>query len=256
MIALLLLLIFAAATAHGQCTQWSYMGAPFTVVTASSDNALLISGPVVGTVTLAAPLAANMSNVTATITAWNFDEENLSGIGPGTPGSDEGATFIFSTDANGNITDWSVNLYWTDNSEAPYLIEMTSTPAGDTVSASEQRTEPPLAEMTVNGSSSTAGTWTCIASFAASYTAPPDPPAPNPLAATVAALQAQVASLQAQVTALTTEANGLIAEKANLQATNASLVTEYRGLAAYWEPTLAADTTEIAALTAEVEKLK
>jgi len=240
--ALLLLPIFGAVAAHAECTQYSYTGQPFNLVTASSNNDLPASSPIVGSLTLSQALPPNATLLTVTPATWQFSLVNdeltyTNGWFEDYPTP----SFQFSTDANGNITDWLVTVDWSNSPGTlnVYDISMTVAKAGDQIAETYDDLNNPVGPMSITGSSATSGTWTCVTQMTAAYTAPPPPPPPvNPLAA--------------QVAALTAEVNSLTAQRNNAEAINTIYLAEIRTFAAE----LAASRTEVAALTAEVEKLK
>jgi hypothetical protein len=209
-LSLALLLLFAPLAGAQQCTQLTYVGAPFSSVVATASNGAANNGqpvysPLTGMVTLSTPLPANASNLTVTPASWSFTEPAaytpflVSGGWMTQPFNH--ATFIFSTDANGNITAWSIGIYYNGGSGPAYTSTVASSQAGDTVEV-QMNTEGPLGQVVTTGSSSSAGTWTCPAGMSSAYTAPADPPAVDPLAAQVASLTSQLAASQAEVTYL------------------------------------------------------
>lgn len=215
------------ADARAQCSTLQYTGTPFaTVVLTGIDPQQPVDSPVVGLITLSGPLAGNLSNATVVPVSWDFSPESggfasyppsVTVCGTGNWVSPCG-TFVFSTDANGAITDWNVTLgeYGT---EANFSITLTNT--GDTVRSWYSGAYSGTGAVTLLGTSTTAGTWSCPVGYTTNYTAPPDPPAANPLAAQVASQAAELHSLQD-----------------------------------YYLAVLAAYKAEIADLTAEVERLK
>lgn len=188
---LFFLFLAGSAYAQPQCTALIYTGAPFSsLVTTGANFTPLV--PLTGTITLSAPLPANAQSLAVTPTAWNFTAEgpNLNsvywyeedaGYAP--------ATFTFSTDADGNITKWNFYVWWGIPTGGGQAMSATSSAAGDNVGFSYTYIgSPPPNSGSITGISATPGKWTCD-----------PPPAPNPLAAQVAQLQAQVTSLQSQL---------------------------------------------------------
>lgn len=177
------------------------------------------SSTLTGTVTLAQALAPNQANQWVRATAYNFSPNGLLQFSPGPQPFglfDQQQSFVFSTDASGNITSWSLNISasaavgddgfgvnFISSTAGDFFAETSFSSAGDEVSPVVQ---------------SAAGAWT-VASINSS-----DPPAP-----TIAQLQAQVASLQSQLTV--SEAGEALAVKdfrlaaANLAAANAAIVS-------------------------------
>jgi hypothetical protein len=247
-----------SAVAQQQCTTLQYTGAPFATITASAGNTLPIVSPVVGTVILSEPLPANAVNLAVVPMSWDFSLENsgLTSANAYCGDAPQCSTFTFSTNAQGNITNWNVQAGWTVPNFSHAQFTFSSDNAGDTVSSLLNNLNgpgSPTEPMTITGLSAQAGAWTCLTSYTASYTAPPPPPPPvDPLAAEVAALTGEVNSLLAERTeletanaALAAEAHALAANLAAVKVANADLVTEAHQLAA-----------ELAAANAEIAKLK
>lgn len=90
--ALLLFLLCSAASAQ---TMYVYTGGLFGTQTNPFDIPQLS-----GSIILDAPLAANLKDQTVTPLSYNFGYWMSSGV----------ASFAFSTDQNGTITDWSMNI--------------------------------------------------------------------------------------------------------------------------------------------------
>jgi hypothetical protein len=154
------------------------------------------STSLIGTVQLAQALVPNQSNQVAIATAYSFSITGLLSFSPGPQPfglSDQQQTFVFSTDANGNVTSWSLNISaFADPENAGFSVNFISSLAGDlfaeTICDSADGCVPqPVVQ-------SAAGVW-AVASIT--------PTAPQP---TVAQLQAQIAALQAQVATLQAQA--------------------------------------------------
>jgi hypothetical protein len=178
-----LLFIASSVIAQPQCTDLIYTGAPYSSLVTTGPNATALAA-LAGTVTLSAPLPPNAQNLAVTPVAWDFTVENpaIPDVLWTTP-----STFVFSTDAKGNITNWSLNLTWGEAGGTPsFNMTVTSALAGDYVQFYQSGAVGPFSSIT--GTNATAGTWTCN-----------PPPAPNQLAAEVTQLQAQVTSLQSQL---------------------------------------------------------
>jgi hypothetical protein len=240
--------LLAAQAAGAQCTELQYVGAPFSAITASANNTESINSPLVGRITLATPLPPNASNLTVSPSAWDFTLENSNYTSANNWFTYYyySVSFAFTTDANGNITDWNINIQWTNQpgTENLYIISTTSKASGDEVEVNFKNLDDPSGPMTISGDSNVAGTWTCVASYTTSYTAPPPPPPPvNPLAAQVAQLQAQVASLQSQVANLKT-----------VQGNYQWQATGWKARAETLTQQLANAKNEIAVLQAELKK--
>jgi len=186
------LLLAGAAQAQGGgpsgCTTLVYVGAPLKGS---------ITAPVVGTISLGVPLGANLVNwsvatesancatLNCNFLAWDFTPVALSLFWTYGNGPPEWVPSItFSTDANGNITDWSFTLLIGHEfgcGIAGCSGSIMSTPAGDSVAFSAP--EPFLPA--TSGTNSVAGKWMCLGALAA----------PDPLTALVAKLRAQLAAV-------------------------------------------------------------
>jgi hypothetical protein len=172
-----------------------YLRVTLLVTTRSNAQPLV---PLSGTVTLEAVLPANALNLAVSPAAWQFNSEspNLNSqyayelfltysVGAPMP------VFYFTTDAKGNIIKWSFTVQWFTTSTPEMNMSATSTASGDTIdfNLSQPSPVPPQTQTSgISGSSSSPGSWTCQT-----------PPPVNPLAATVAQLQAQVATLKSQL---------------------------------------------------------
>jgi hypothetical protein len=215
---LLLALALSGPVAAQQCTELLYTGAAFSTVAVTYVNPAYtlapITGPLKGTITLSQPLSANMVNAIilgvssagksdGIVTAWDFssatDQPPLNSVN-----SPPFQNITVSTDANGNVTTWSMELTnWLYGTDPGGALTATSTNSGDTVDSQVG------GGVGLLGTSTAPGTWTCLQSFTAAYTAPPPTPPPvDPLIAqlataqaTIVTLRAQVASLQAQLAA-------------------------------------------------------
>ena len=114
--ALALFLALCASAGAQTCTTLAYIGAPqSTLVRAEGPgNDYFFNAPLIGTVTLSAPLAPNLANAIVVPIAWDFSTAQVglnsaSAYVSGVPGS-----FSFSTDANGNIVGWTFSLDYGD----------------------------------------------------------------------------------------------------------------------------------------------
>jgi hypothetical protein len=107
-----IVLLFAVALIAAQLSQpmfavpitYSYTGNPFTTATAPYTT----SDKVTGSVTLAAPLGANMSFTLVVPLAFSFSDGVQTITNLSTP---LGATFEFETGPTGAITGWEVGLF-------------------------------------------------------------------------------------------------------------------------------------------------
>jgi len=73
------LLFLAASVQAQQCTQLTYVGAPFVSVTATASNGAANNGqpvysPLTGVITLSAALPANAKDLAVTPASWSFTE--------------------------------------------------------------------------------------------------------------------------------------------------------------------------------------
>jgi hypothetical protein len=118
---------FGGATQN--CTKLIYIGAPQSYIIRDYNGAGInayYNAPIIGTVTLTAPLSANLTNVVVTPAAWDFSTQDPTltstlETGPNAP------SFAFSTDGSGNITAWAFSL-GTHDGATDVLVEGTSTP--------------------------------------------------------------------------------------------------------------------------------
>jgi len=146
------------------------------------------SSTLTGTVTLSQALVPGKTNQLAMASAYSFSQNGLLQFSPGPQPFglfDQEQSFVFSTDASGNITAWSLNVSASaavDN--AGYSVDFISSSVGDffadTTCTSQGCSSDPVVQ-------TAAGSWTVVSINAT------DPPP------TVAQLQAQVASLQSQL---------------------------------------------------------
>ncbi len=94
-----------AASPIANAVTYSYTGNTFTSVSAPYTT----SDSVSGTITLATPLAANLTSFTTVLpTSFSFTSAGET-ISNSTPGS--GSQFFFKTDAAGDITYWGATVY-------------------------------------------------------------------------------------------------------------------------------------------------
>jgi len=241
-------LALAASLAHAQqCYTLVYQGAPLTI-TGTNPNATPMGNPVVGMIQMNVPLAPNLVNWNPTppgsewnsgVPAWDFTavapEFNTISTNLFSP------IVTFSTDANGNVTDWTFSMLW----QAIDLIQnsesITSTPAGDTVTfIGASGTGGPT--LTLTGTSSKPGKWMCLDAFIAQ----------------AAASQTQDTTLTAQVAALTTQVASLAAQLKNVTAAYTYWVAQVPEVIAaydYWANRARALTIQINALNAEIAAL-
>ncbi len=244
-------LALAVSLAHAQpCTTWVYQGAPLTV-TETPGSQLGVS-PLSGTITLSAPLSPNAVNATVTPLSWNFSAE-LSTLVPN--GGYTTASTSFSTDANGNITGWNVQIWYNAPAGISFSNGFNSTPSGDTVEIVDNEGS---SLETIVGQSTAPGAWACLPDpLQAQLTAAQN--TDTALTAQVAALQAQVTALTAQLATMTTQRNSYL--NGYLEENTAVLelrseVEDLYGAYVYWADQARALTVQINALNAEIAALK
>jgi len=222
----ILMLLCAQVALAETCTTLTYVGAPLTGVSVTysgqpGDSGIPIASPIIGTVTLAAPLAPNLKSATVVPASWDFSQElvgldSTSFVCSYTEG--HCSKFVFSTDAAGKIIGWDMSAQWADvDTDEAQLTFTSSSVTGDTVkSYIDDFQAPPSAQVGLAGNNSTPGTWLCPSQYTANNhtVPPPPPPTADPFAAEVAALRAQVATLSAEAKTLS----------ASLEAANATIV--------------------------------
>ena len=218
-----------------------------------------------GIVQLSQALAPSQANQVVTATSYSYSQNGLLQFSPGPQPyglSNQKQSFVFSTDANGNITSWSSNVSASAAvDEAGYQVDFISSPAGDffayTTCTSQGCEADPVGQ-------TAAGAWT-VESIT------PVAPQPTDLQAQVTTLQSQVSSLTTQMSAsntqvtaltaaLTTQTNATstyhtaYAEEAASAASYKKAYTAEASAAASLTKKLAAADAEIAALRAELRK--
>jgi hypothetical protein len=169
---------------YAQCTKFLYTGAPFTLVTTTGLNRLSVTSPVTGSVTLVNPLPANGTttfaptltnpSVLAGVASWDFSTQlaEINSIDAGSAAWNQ-PTFTFTT-SHGVIVSWKFTVPRFEpvvpESSLTWVINVTVN--GDTVEAHEEigPLPPPANEpMSIMGSSSSPGTWTCQMTFTSNY---------------------------------------------------------------------------------------
>jgi hypothetical protein len=150
------------------CTSWAYVGAPFTSVSTTGPNSTPVSSPLMGFVTLAAPLPANGTTVVSP-TDWDFSAEWVYLNFASQDTFDTPAAFSFTTQ-NGVIVGWTVSVNYNNGGGVDsFNIAATSTINGDSVEADYFDADSGVAASTITGSSSAPGTWTCQTVFTADF---------------------------------------------------------------------------------------
>jgi hypothetical protein len=235
LISFFLAALMATAAHAQQCTTLAYLGQrqSYTLKDGATPG---YNPPIIGTVTLTAPLAANLTNVVVTPLAWDFSTQDPTL----TSTSEAGAapSFTFSTDNTGNITAWYFSIatsdagtdVWAQATSTPNVVTNggNGAPFPGTYYDEVNNTQPSLLPPGVMDTLSTAiGAWYCLAPLV-----DPAVAANATLAAQVAALQSQLgtanaatAAAQAKVTADAATIAALQAQVANLQAQLAAAQT-------------------------------
>jgi len=140
-------LLGAPLAALAQMETLDYTGSPFTSLSISGNLSNGLANSVLanaGDIVLSAPLGDNLSNVAVTPISWSFDSNTqLGGIylnsnNPVAGGPGESTSFIFSTDATGMLTAWSLKvtdgiLFGTNTTS--FAAFTASSNAGDTFSS-------------------------------------------------------------------------------------------------------------------------
>jgi hypothetical protein len=94
---------FGGATQN--CTRLIYIGAPQSYILKDNGASPSYNPPIVGIVTLTAPLVPNLTNALVTPAAWDFSTSQ-EGLYSGSSLVALTSSFVFSTDGQGNITEW------------------------------------------------------------------------------------------------------------------------------------------------------
>src|SRR5690348_1106658 len=149
-----------------------YIGSPFTSLTITGNiaNALAMDTPPenTGEIVLAAPLGDNLDDAPVTPLSWSFDDgTSLGGFYLMSELSSNTLTFTASTNAQGNLTAWSINAGGNDfgSTNTPSFATMTIANGGDSFAVGESGFEcsPPPGGLTpcynVSESNSSPGIW-------------------------------------------------------------------------------------------------
>ena len=140
----LILIVFRPVVATAQTETLDYVGSAFTSLTISGNlsNGLRNMIPEnTGEVVLSSPLGDSLQNVVVTASSWSFDSTTqfgsvyLNSNYPSPPGALP--LFMFSTDANGVLTGWNIDVTGGTggSTNSPSFATVTVRNAGDTYSS-------------------------------------------------------------------------------------------------------------------------
>ena len=129
--------------AHAQTETLDYIGSPFTSRSIDGDmtNGLANSIPEnAGVLVLSSPLGDNLHNAVVTPLSWSFDSNTqfgsiyLNSHNPAAGDPGDSMSFMFSTDAKGAITGWSIAVIGGifEGTNSPSFADITIGNAGDT----------------------------------------------------------------------------------------------------------------------------
>lgn len=201
----LLTLLLGTAHAQSNCTTLVYFGAPITVTSSVAPPPLTMV-PMAGVITLQEQqLSPGLVNQVLYPSAFDFSATWGPLVTNNSPQANPyiGTSATFTTDSTGKITAWNVSISWSSGNGQPQIFTATTTQNGDTLTFTWTGDGP----QTLTGTSTTPGTWTCLAD----------------LIAQAAASQAQDTTLTAQVAALTAQRNSYLNGYLEANATIAEL---------------------------------
>lgn len=171
-IAIVSVILAASPVLAGAGETLQYIGSPFTSLTITGNiaNALAMDTPPrnTGEIVLAAPLGDNLNNAPITPLSWSFDDStSLGGFYLMSELASNTLSFAASTNAQGNLTAWSINAGGNDfgSTNTPSFATMIIADSGDSFAAGESGFEcsPPPGGLTpcfdVSESNSTPGVW-------------------------------------------------------------------------------------------------
>jgi hypothetical protein len=162
--------------ANAQTETLDYIGSPFTSrsIDGNLTNGLANSIPEnAGELVFGSPLGDNLHNVAVTPVSWSFDSNTqfgsiyLNSHNPAAADPGDSMSFLFSTDAHGLITGWSIAVVGGifEGTNSPSFAQITIGNAGDTFStgfSSPECAVPPGVPApcyTVTESNAAAGSW-------------------------------------------------------------------------------------------------
>lgn len=141
----LILMALSPVVATAQPETLDYVGSAFTNLTISGNltNGLHSMIPEnTGEVVLSSPLGDNLHNVAVTPVSWSFDSTTQFGsiyLNSSNPfsGQSPPPVFMFSTDANGVLTGWNIDIVAGifGGTNSPSFADVTITNPGDTFSS-------------------------------------------------------------------------------------------------------------------------
>jgi hypothetical protein len=141
----LILMALSPVVASAQPETLDYVGSAFTSVTISGNltnglHSLILENT--GEVVLSSPLGDNLHNAAVTPTSWSFDSTTQFGsiyLNSNNPfsGQNPPPMFMFSTDANGVLTGWNIDIVGGifGGTNSPSFASVTITNPGDTFSS-------------------------------------------------------------------------------------------------------------------------
>ena len=139
--ALMLVSLAGPMPANAQTETLDYFGSPFTSVTTDGNPSSTLANTIrenVGELVFATSLGHNLNNAAVTPVSWSFDGSTQFGgayLNSTNPFVDS-VSFLFSTDAHGVPTAWSINVIGgpLSGTNAPSFASVTIGNSGDTFS--------------------------------------------------------------------------------------------------------------------------
>ncbi len=139
--ALMLVLLAEPMPANSQTETLDYFGSPFTSVSTDGNPSNALANTIaenIGELVFASPLGHNLNNAAVTPLSWSFDSSTQFGgayLNSHNPFVDS-MSFLFSTDANGVPTAWSIDVTGgpLSGTNAPSFASVTIDNSGDTFS--------------------------------------------------------------------------------------------------------------------------
>jgi hypothetical protein len=160
--------------AHAQTETLDYIGSPFTSrnIDGNSSNGLANSiAENAGELVLSSPLGDNLNSAVVTPLSWSFDSNTqfgsiyLNSRNPAAGDPGDSMSFMFSTNANGAITGWSIAVIGGifKGTNSPSFAQFTIGNAGDTFSTGFSTPScaapPPTPCYIVTESNAASGSW-------------------------------------------------------------------------------------------------